>query len=217
MQTQYLAQLTKKLAVITGIIGTSAFISIPAMADMHLTQNSTNSTESSPGSTPTGAGNMMNNPSVGNSEANLVELASNNPQFSTLVKAVQAAGLEDTLAQQGPYTVFAPTNEAFAALPDGALELLLQPENKELLRQVLTYHVVPGEVTSNQIATGPVNTLGGGVAVRVAENRVIVNNASVVQPDIQASNGVIHSVNRVLLPQELREQLVSQLNTQAAQ
>jgi uncharacterized surface protein with fasciclin (FAS1) repeats len=134
--------------------------------------------------------------------------------FSTLAQAVQEAGLANTLSGSGPYTVFAPTNEAFADLPDGALEFLLQPENRSLLQQVLAYHVVPGEVTSNQLSTGPVSTLGGGVAVRVAEDRVIVNDGSVVQPDIQASNGVIHAINRVLLPRELRETLISQLNAQ---
>lgn len=216
MKTNYFAQLTRKLALITGIVGMGAFVSVPAIAEGNYNQTPANSTESSTGAAY-GQENMMTNPNAGTTEANLVELASSNDSFNTLVQAVQAAGLADTLANQGPYTIFAPTDEAFAALPEGTLEFLLRPENKQLLQQVLTYHVVSGEVTSSELTTGPVDTLGGGVAVRVAEDRVIVNNGSVIQPNIPASNGVIHAVNRVLLPQEVRESLVSQLEAQAAQ
>ena len=144
----------------------------------------------------------------------IVGVASGSDSFNTLVQAVQAAGLVDTLSQGGPYTVFAPTDEAFAQLPSGALEFLLMPENQDILKQVLTYHVVPGEVTSGELQTGSVNALGGGLAIRVDPNRVIVNNASVVNANIEASNGVIHAVNRVLMPAELRARLVSQLQAQ---
>ena len=214
MRINYLSRLTRKIAVITGIIGASTVISVPVLAQAESNQAPANQTES-----PAGAGYEQQAPAApgaGNTEANLVELASGQENFSTLLQAVQAAGLEETLAGEGPYTVFAPTNEAFAALPEGAVELLLRPENQELLRQVLTYHVVPGRVTSDQITSGPVDTLGGGVAVQVTEDRVIVNDGSVIQPDIQASNGVAHAVNRVLLPRELRETLVSQLEAQQA-
>jgi uncharacterized surface protein with fasciclin (FAS1) repeats len=145
------------------------------------------------------------------SQMNIVEVASSSESFNTLVQAAQAAGLADTLASGGPYTVFAPTDEAFSELPNGAIEFLTQPENQDLLRQVLTYHVVPGEITASELQTGTVDALGGGLAVLVAEDRVIVNNASVVSANIQASNGVIHAVNRVLLPAELRAQLVAAL------
>ncbi len=198
MNTFFNTPVVKGLAIITSLLSVSVFSNLPATANNH--------TGSSPKASTTATGASAN--------ANIVELAASNESFNTLAKAVQEAGLADTLSGSGPYTVFAPTDEAFADLPDGALEYLLQPENKSLLQQVLTYHVVPAKVTSNQLSTGSVNTLGGGVAVRIAEDRVIVNNGSVVQPDIQASNGVIHAINRVLLPTKLRQTLISQLNKQ---
>ncbi|WP_199305771.1 fasciclin domain-containing protein [Pseudanabaena sp. FACHB-2040] len=156
----------------------------------------------------------MNQPGAATTN-NIVDIAANGESFSTLEQAVQSAGLVNTLSGEGPYTVFAPTDEAFSLLPDGAIEYLFQPENQDLLRQVLTYHVVRGEVTASEIATGPVEAIGGGLAVRVADDgRVIVNNASVVNADIQASNGVIHAVNRVLLPETLQQTLASRLGLQ---
>lgn len=142
--------------------------------------------------------------------SNLLQQVSQTGSFTTLAQAVQAAGLDTALQNQGGrYTIFAPTDEAFAALPAGTLEQLLQPENRALLRQLLSYHVVPGEVRSNQLRTGVVDTLGGGIAVRVTPERVIVNDGSVVRADIPAANGVVHVVNRVLIPQELRQQLTN--------
>jgi uncharacterized surface protein with fasciclin (FAS1) repeats len=141
---------------------------------------------------------------------NLVEVASGDDRFDTLTEAVGAAGLADTLANEGPFTVFAPTDQAFEALPEDTREALLQPENRDLLREILTYHVVPGEVTSDEIQTGPVDTLNGGVAVRKDPDRVVVNNASVVEPDIPASNGVIHAINRVLIPPDVQARLQQQ-------
>jgi uncharacterized surface protein with fasciclin (FAS1) repeats len=198
MNTFLNTRVVKGLAILTGLLGISVFSSLPAIAHNH--------SSPSPGAATTTTGTSAN--------ANIVDLAASNESFSTLAQAVQEAGLADTLSGSGPYTVFAPTNEAFADLPDGALEFLLQPENRSLLQQVLAYHVVPGAVTSDQLSTGPVSTLGGGVAIRVDADRVIVNDGSVVQPDIQASNGVVHGVNRVLLPSELRQALTSQLNGQ---
>jgi uncharacterized surface protein with fasciclin (FAS1) repeats len=150
------------------------------------------------------------------SSMTIAEVASGSEKFNTLVQAAQAAGLVDTLSQAGPYTVFAPTDEAFSELPDGAVEFLLQPENESLLQQVLTYHIISGEeVTASEISDGSYNTISGGIATRVTDDgRVIVNNASVVQPNIQASNGVIHGINRVLLPRELRNALTTQLSQQ---
>ena len=163
------------------------------------------------GGTMAPATQQQADPADTTSSMSIVDVASDSDSFNTLVQAVQAAGLSDTLSGEGPYTVFAPTDEAFAQLPDGALEYLLQPENQELLAQVLTYHVVEGSVTSDQLSTGGVDTLGGGVAIAVLDDRVVVNNASVVNADIQANNGVIHAVNRVLLPETLQQQLASQL------
>jgi uncharacterized surface protein with fasciclin (FAS1) repeats len=196
MKTFLNTRVVKSLAILTGIVGISTFAQVPAIADNH-----GGSSTAAPATTTS-------------ANATVVELAANNDSFSTLAQAVQAAGLAQALSAPGPYTVFAPTDEAFAELPDGALELLLEPENRGLLQEVLTYHVVPGRVTSDQLSTGSVDTLGGGVAIRLAEDRVIVNDGSVIQADIPASNGVVHAVNRVLLPRELRETLISQLNGQ---
>lgn len=147
----------------------------------------------------------------------IVDVASGNPNFSTLVEAVQAADLVSTLQSEGPFTVFAPTNAAFDALPAGALEALLMPENRDLLTDVLTYHVVPDEVTSDELETGVVDTLNGGLAVNVSPERVVVNDASVVQADVPASNGVIHAINRVLLPPGLVDELQARTATDDTQ
>lgn len=142
--------------------------------------------------------------------AELLTQAAGTGSFSTLARAVEAAGVGDTLRETGEkFTIFAPTDEAFAALPPDVLERLLRPENRDLLREVLAYHVVPGAVSSKDLRTGLIDTLGGGIAVRVTPDRIIVNDGSVVQPDIQAANGVIHVVNRVLMPEQLRQRLVS--------
>ncbi|MUG93987.1 fasciclin domain-containing protein [Scytonema sp. UIC 10036] len=226
MKTGYLNQYARKLAAIAGIISVTTFFGVPAIAQGQTT--TPNNSTSQPGATPPSSvpsddpvppasGTKYPGSPTGASGAasgNLVELASTNQSFSTLAQAVEAAGLANTLAS-GKYTVFAPTDEAFNnSLPQGAVEFLLKPENRTLLRQVLTYHVVPGEVTSNKLSTGSVNTLGGGVAVRVTPERVVVNDGSVIQPDIRAKNGVIHAVNRVLLPEQLRQTIASRLETQ---
>ena len=115
------------------------------------------------------------------------------------------------------YTVFAPTDEAFSQLPEGTLEYLLKPENQEVLQRVLSYHVLPQKVTSSEISSGEVETLDGGLIVEVDEDRVIVNNASVVTPDIEDSNGVIHAVNRVLLPGDLQSTLAAELGIEESE
>jgi uncharacterized surface protein with fasciclin (FAS1) repeats len=132
----------------------------------------------------------------------IVEILAENDQFSTLVAAVSAAGLVDTLEGDGPFTVFAPTNEAFAALPAGTVESLLLPENKDKLVAILTYHVVPGAVTSDQLAGQRIDvaTVQGQTVAVNGTNGVRVNNARVTQADIIAENGVIHRIDRVLLP-----------------
>ncbi len=135
--------------------------------------------------------------------ADIVDTAVSAGSFNTLVAAVQAAGLVDTLKGDGPFTVFAPTDEAFAALPEGTVETLLLPENKDQLVSILTYHVVPAKVMSGDIAgkRAKVLTVQGDRLSVNAKNGVKVNDAKVVQPDIEASNGVIHVVDAVILPE----------------
>ena len=132
----------------------------------------------------------------------IVDIAASNDDFSTLVAAVQAAGLVDTLKGDGPFTVFAPTNDAFAALPEGTVETLLKPENKDQLVKVLTYHVVPGSVTSDQLIGQRLNvaTVQGQTVHVDGTDGVRVNKSNVTTPDIIATNGVIHVIDRVLLP-----------------
>ncbi|NVO55112.1 fasciclin domain-containing protein [Rhodobacteraceae bacterium B1Z28] len=135
--------------------------------------------------------------------ADIVDTAVSAGSFNTLVAAVQAAGLVDTLKGKGPYTVFAPTDEAFAALPEGTVETLLLPENKDQLVAILTYHVVPAKVMSGDIAgkRAKVLTVQGDRLSVNAKNGVKVNGAEVIQADIEASNGVIHVVDAVILPE----------------
>ena len=134
----------------------------------------------------------------------VVDVAMASGSFETLVAAVQAAGLAETLSAEGPYTVFAPTDDAFAALPEGTLEALLLPENQEVLAQILAYHVVPGEVPSSDVATGAVASVAGEDLNIVADaDGVTVNEATVVQPDVMASNGIIHVIDSVLIPPSL--------------
>ncbi len=134
--------------------------------------------------------------------ADIVDTAVSAGQFKTLVKAVQEAGLVDTLKSDGPFTVFAPTDEAFAKLPAGTLEALLK--DKQKLAAVLTYHVVPGKVMASQVRAGQVKTVQGqALMVRTSYGDVMVNDAKVVKTDIVASNGVIHVIDTVVLPQEL--------------
>lgn len=132
----------------------------------------------------------------------IVDLAMANPALTTLASAIQAADLGTTLSEPGPYTVFAPTDAAFAALPAGVLDKLLLPENEEVLTQILTYHVVAGSVTSADLTSGMVPTLeGADVDVVVDGTTVTVNGATVEQPDVTASNGVVHVIDTVLIPE----------------
>jgi uncharacterized surface protein with fasciclin (FAS1) repeats len=131
----------------------------------------------------------------------IVAVASGAGSFNTLVAAVKAAGLVETLQGKGPFTVFAPTDEAFAKLPSGTVETLLKPENKEKLVAILTYHVVAGKVMAADVKTMEVKTVNGKeLDIKVADGKVTVNNAKVVKTDVAASNGVIHVIDTVLLP-----------------
>ncbi len=135
--------------------------------------------------------------------ADIVDTAVSAGQFETLVAAVQAAGLVEVLKGEGPFTVFAPTDEAFAKLPEGTVEDLLKPENQEQLVAVLTYHVVPGKIMSGDIAgqTTMVETVQGGKLSVDATDGVKIDEATVVSADIEASNGVIHVIDSVVLPE----------------
>jgi len=134
-------------------------------------------------------------------DADIVDTAIAAGDFTTLVAAVQAAGLVETLKGEGPFTVFAPTDAAFAALPAGTVEDLLKPENKEQLAAVLTYHVVPGKVMSTDLSNGmTAATVQGSDVTIMTEGGVKVNAANVTTADIEASNGVIHVIDAVILP-----------------
>lgn len=134
-------------------------------------------------------------------EQNVVEIAAGNPDFSTLVAAVQAAGLAETLSGPGPFTVFAPTNAAFAKLPAGTVENLLKPENKDQLVAILTYHVVPAKVLAADVGgLTEADTVNGKKLTIETSNGVKINNATVTATDIVGSNGVIHVIDTVILP-----------------
>lgn len=133
----------------------------------------------------------------------VVEIAAGNEDFSTLVAAVKAAGLAETLSGEGPFTVFAPTNAAFENLPEGTVEMLLKPENKEKLVSILTYHVVPAKVMAADAKTMMAPTVNGTEAsVKVEDGKVTIDGANVTATDIKASNGVIHVIDAVIMPKE---------------
>jgi uncharacterized surface protein with fasciclin (FAS1) repeats len=132
----------------------------------------------------------------------IVDVASSNNDFTTLVQAVAAAGLVDTLKGDGPFTVFAPTNAAFAALPEGTVENLLKPENKDQLVSILTYHVVSGYYPASALAgtRGAITSVQGGSLHVDGLDGVKVENSTVIIADVAASNGVIHAIDKVMLP-----------------
>lgn len=139
----------------------------------------------------------------------LLQQASSAGSFTTLAAAIKAAGVGTALPKGQKVTIFAPTDAAFATLPAGTVEKLVKPANRALLARILAYHVAPGEYTSKQLPNGNLKTLGGGISLDIQPGRVIVNDAKVVQADIVAANGVIHAIDRVLLPREIRQQLSS--------
>jgi len=138
----------------------------------------------------------------GKKQADIVDTAVSAGTFNTLAAALEAGDLVGTLKSDGPYTVFAPTDEAFAKLPDGTVEMLLLPENKDQLVEILTYHVVPGKVTAAEVVTltSARTANGSDVIIRVEDDIVFINDSRVVSADIGASNGVIHVVDTVILP-----------------
>ncbi len=139
-------------------------------------------------------------------KSNIVEVAVANGSFKTLVAAVKAAGLVDTLVGKGPFTVFAPNDAAFAKLPAGTVETLLKPENKSALVKLLTYHVVAGKIEAKDIKAGSVlvkTVDGGSIKVTSGSKGVVIDNSKVIAADVKASNGVIHVIDTVLLPPDL--------------
>ena len=133
---------------------------------------------------------------------NIVETAVANGSFKTLVAAVTAAELVETLSSAGPFTVFAPVDDAFAALPAGTVESLILPENKAQLAGILTYHVVAGKVMSGDLSDGMVAATvnGGNITIHIQDGKVLINDAEVVIADVETDNGVIHVINKVILP-----------------
>ena len=188
----------KQLTGFAGVIGASALIGFPAWAHINSNTNVANATQTQQvaGNVKTGA-----SPAPNAAAKDIVAIASGDAQFETLTKALGAAGLVTTLQGKGPFTVFAPTDAAFAALPEGTVENLLKPENKAQLTKILTYHVVPGSVVSTRLKSGDVKSVeGSSLNVAVSAGKVTVGGANVVKADIKASNGVIHVIDKVLMP-----------------
>jgi uncharacterized surface protein with fasciclin (FAS1) repeats len=206
----------KSIAATLGIaiVSTGLFAGISSHAQGGMPGTTTTpvpTTTTTPTSKPTGGmsapNDGMSTPSKKPTTAKptgktIVTLAAGNKNFTTLVSALKAADLVDTLSAQGPYTVFAPTNTAFAKLPKATLANLLKPENKEQLKKILTYHVIPGAVTSKMLKSGEkVATVeGGNVTVSISGKKVKINNANVILADVKASNGIIHAIDTVLIP-----------------
>jgi uncharacterized surface protein with fasciclin (FAS1) repeats len=198
------------------VVSTGLFVAISSYAQSGTPGTTTTPTATPSTTTPSGGGSMtkpstapggMSNPGTTPASApaasgkTIVTIASGNKNFKTLVKALKAADLVETLSGEGPYTVFAPTDAAFAKLPKATLTNLLKPANKAQLKKVLTYHVVSGAVTSKMLKSGAVATVeGSSVNVKVKGKNVTVNNAKVIIADVKASNGVIHAIDTVLIP-----------------
>ena len=188
--------------LLLGVLGGSSFIAILFLSQSQLSSirvadtNRLAQTPTIESPTPTSSPDSQ----TGNS---LVQVVASNKLLSNLALAIDASGLKDTLSGQISYTLFAPTNEAFSDLPKGTLRKLLLPQNQVILAKILTYHLVVGEVTASQIKSGQVPTVEGDFLtfnVNSTGNKITVNKARVTKSDIQASNGVIHTINKVLLP-----------------
>ena len=167
----------------------------PATTEAEMTETTDDMTETTDDMTETTEGDDMAETGT------IVDVAVANGSFETLVAAVTAADLVDALSAEGPLTVFAPTDDAFAALPEGLVDCLLLPENSEALTSILTYHVVDGQVMSTDLTDGPVPTLQGEeITVDLTDGVTLNDSVSVVTADVEASNGVIHVIDGVLVP-----------------
>jgi uncharacterized surface protein with fasciclin (FAS1) repeats len=212
MKNQNLPSWMKQLTGFAGVIGASALIGFPAWAHINSNTRVANATQTqqvagnvktAASPAPNGASPAPNGASPAPTAAgkDIVAIASGDAQFKTLTKALGSAGLVTTLQGKGPFTVFAPTDAAFAALPKGTVEDLLKPANKAKLTKILTYHVVPGSVLSTSLKSGDVKSVEGtSLKVAVSPGKVTVGGANVVKADIKASNGVIHVIDKVLIP-----------------
>ncbi|MEB3828306.1 fasciclin domain-containing protein [Phormidium sp. CCY1219] len=200
MNAKFWTDLSKHFGMAIAIAGATVLLSGPALSKSCDRAEGSNSN----GAIATPAGESAGGGDMAMEENTIVDIAINNDSFQTLTAALKAAGLVETLAGEGPFTVFAPTDEAFAALPEGTLEELLKPENQDQLIEILTYHVVPGTVKSGDLSSGEVASVEGrAIDVKVESDGIMVNNASVVQADIEASNGIIHVIDRVILPPDM--------------
>jgi uncharacterized surface protein with fasciclin (FAS1) repeats len=178
----------------TSSAATPATVTAPPAAALPL--------DSAPSESQRGSSTSATSTQPARSAGTIVQVASNAGQFSTLVAAINAAGLTETLNGAGPFTVFAPTDAAFAKLPAGTVENLLMPENKAKLTALLTYHVVPGKVSSADLAgvTATPATVQGGTISVDASSGIKVGGAMVTSPDVAASNGTIHVIDTVMMP-----------------
>lgn len=182
-----------KLATLgTALLAAAALVTTPAGADHHDTKAAKKGAEAKMMSAKDGM------------PGTIVDVAVGAGSFKTLVAAVQAAGLVETLQGEGPFTVFAPTDEAFAKLPEGTIDSLLKPENKDELVRILTYHVVPGKVMSGDVIELDTAKTVEGQTVNIAtkDGKVMIDDAQVVKADVEASNGVIHVIDTVILPKD---------------
>lgn len=148
------------------------------------------------------AGSYKSHHGMSGKTMDVVDMAAHTGQFNTLVSAVQAAGLEEVLRSDGPFTVLAPNDEAFAKLPAGTIENLLKPENRDKLKDILTYHVIPGnKYTEDVMAEGVEKTVNGqSVTFKVEGSAVYADSAKILKADVKASNGVIHIIDNVIMP-----------------
>jgi transforming growth factor-beta-induced protein len=204
----------KRLPFVTLLIVLSLVLSACAAAQTPATPTSEPipQTAATPEPTPT----LMPEPTE--APMTIVDVAVADGRFTTLVAAVQAAGLVDTLSGEGPFTVFAPTDDAFAALPEGTLDSLLLPENQQTLTDILTYHVVSGRVMAADVVnlTEAQTVQGENINIRVEDGRVYVNDAEVIITDVEASNGVIHVIDAVILPGQTMAEEMDIVDTAAA-
>lgn len=198
-----------KKAIVGAALGAILLPILAACGSQRTAEAPPTATQPAPETTApaTSAPSVQGSPAPGtqtNAE-NVVDVIENNPSLRTLSSVLDEADLENTLEQGGPYTIFAPSDQAFAALPAATRERLLQEENRQTLRQILTYHVVSGNLTAGQLKSGPVQTqAGNSVNVQIDGQQVKVNDARVIQPDLQAANGVIHVVDRIILPPNVK-------------
>lgn len=193
---------SKKVLAIAGILGLG--LVTPALADDHTAVE-----------TDAEASEIEAEDSLAQVEAesSIAEIVAGVEEFSTLEAALEAADLVEALSGDGPFTVFAPTNDAFAALPDGVVDALLLPENQDLLTDVLTYHVIPDEVASDELETGSVPALNGDdLNFTIDNDMALVNDIPIVAVDIPATNGLVHVIqDGVLVPESVATELESRL------